>query len=90
MTKKELIEEIIINENISKVDAEKVVNRIFQTISKHLIEGKEVSVAGFGKFVISERSSREGVNPSTGEKIIIPDSRSARFKPAKQLKESLM
>ncbi|AJM71862.1 HU family DNA-binding protein [Mycoplasma yeatsii] len=89
MTKKDLIDEIIINENISKADAEKVVNRLFEAISNHLISGKEVSVAGFGKFSISERAAREGINPSTGEKIKISASKSAKFKPAKQLKESL-
>ncbi|MBY7703583.1 HU family DNA-binding protein [Vibrio harveyi] len=89
MTKKDLIDEIIINENISKVDAEKVVNRLFEAISNHLASGEEVSVAGFGKFSISERVEREGINPSTGEKIKISASKSAKFKPAKQLKESL-
>ncbi|AEM68778.1 DNA binding protein HU [Mycoplasma putrefaciens] len=89
MTKRELIQEIIINENISKADAENVVNKLFEIIVSNLADGKEVVVAGFGKFGISERGEREGVNPSTGEKIKIAPSKSIKFKPAKQLKEAL-
>ncbi|WP_279306702.1 HU family DNA-binding protein [Mesoplasma seiffertii] len=89
MTKKELIEEILTNEDISKTQCEDIVNAIFEKIGNELALGKEVSIAGFGKFGISERSSREGINPSTGEKITIKASKSAKFKPAKQLKETL-
>ncbi|ATQ35361.1 DNA-binding protein [Mesoplasma entomophilum] len=89
MTKKDLINEIIANENISKVECESVVNSLFDLIIEELSSGNEVSIAGFGKFAISERAAREGINPSTGEKISIASSKSAKFKAAKQLKEKL-
>ncbi|ATZ21414.1 HU family DNA-binding protein [Mesoplasma tabanidae] len=89
MTKKDLINEIIANENISKVECESVVNSLFDLIIEELSSGNEVSIAGFGKFAISERAAREGINPSTGEKISISASKSAKFKAAKQLKEKL-
>ncbi|ATZ17892.1 HU family DNA-binding protein [Mesoplasma melaleucae] len=89
MTKKDLINEIIANENISKVECESVVNSLFDLMIEELSSGKEVSIAGFGKFTISERAAREGINPSTGDKITIAASKSAKFKAAKQLKEKL-
>ncbi|AAT75558.1 MULTISPECIES: HU family DNA-binding protein [Mesoplasma] len=89
MTKKDLINEIIANENISKVECEAVVNSLFDLIIEELSSGNEVSIAGFGKFAISERAAREGINPSTGDKISIAASKSAKFKAAKQLKEKL-
>ncbi|WP_026389700.1 HU family DNA-binding protein [[Acholeplasma] multilocale] len=89
MTKKELIEEILKNEDISKAQCEGIVSSVFEQIANELAAGNEVSIAGFGKFAISARAAREGINPSTGEKINIAASKSAKFKPAKQLKESL-
>lgn len=89
MTKKDLINKIIANENISKVDCESVVNSLFDLMIEELSSGNEVSIAGFGKFRISERAAREWTNPSTGDKIAIAASKSAKFKALKQLKEKL-
>lgn len=89
MTKKELVTEILSKENVSKVECEAIIDSLFDLISQELISGKEVAIAGFGKFTISERSARDGINPSTGETIKIAASKSAKFKPAKQLKEKL-
>ncbi|ASZ08959.1 HU family DNA-binding protein [Mesoplasma chauliocola] len=89
MTKKDLINEIIAKENVSKVECESVINSLFDLITEELSSGNEVSIAGFGKFTISERAAREGINPATSEKITIAASKSAKFKAAKQLKEKL-
>ncbi|PPE04995.1 DNA-binding protein HU-beta [Entomoplasma ellychniae] len=89
MTKKELVTEILSNENISKVECEAIVDSLFELIAQELVSGNEVSIAGFGKFTISERAAREGINPLTKEPIKIASSKSAKFKPAKQLKEKL-
>ena len=72
--------------------AEKVaeaVNAVFAAISETLKDGGEVSVSGFGKFEVSERAARQGVNPATGEKIQIAASKAPKFKPAKALKEAV-
>ncbi|WP_031543000.1 HU family DNA-binding protein [Mesoplasma photuris] len=89
MTKKELIEAILNDENVSKAEAERIVSSVFEKIAAELQNGHEVSIAGFGKFAISERAARDGINPLTKEKIQIKASKSAKFKPAKQLKEAL-
>ncbi|QEH61618.1 DNA-binding protein HU-beta [Spiroplasma chinense] len=89
MTKKELSEKLSAEFETSKVEAEKMVNFIFDTISSTLVSREEVAIAGFGKFVTSERAAREGVNPSTGAKIQIAATTVAKFKVAKQLKEAV-
>ena len=48
-----------------------------------------MNISGFGTFSVSERQARTGRNPKTGESIEISASRSAKFKPGKQLKDSL-
>ncbi|KAF5301850.1 hypothetical protein FQR65_LT19182 [Abscondita terminalis] len=89
MTKKELFEKLSNEFNSSKSDAEKQVNFIFDEITKCLVNGEEVNISGFGKFVTAERAAREGVNPATGAKIQIAATTVAKFKVAKQLKEAV-
>lgn len=87
MTKKDLAEKFSLEFNTSKVEAEKMVGYVFDEVVSTLAKKDEVSIAGFGKFLTSERAEREGINPSTKEKIRIPATTVAKFKPAKQLKE---
>jgi nucleoid DNA-binding protein len=54
-----------------------------------LKQGERVNISGFGTFAVSMREARTGRNPKTGESIEISASRSAKFKPGKQLKDSL-
>ncbi|QGS51721.1 HU family DNA-binding protein [Spiroplasma tabanidicola] len=89
MTKKELSDKLASEFNHSKADGEKMVNFIFDSITSSLIKGEEVAIAGFGKFATADRAAREGVNPSTGEKIKIEATTVAKFKVAKQLKEAV-
>ena len=62
---------------------------LFELIGEALAAGDKVSVPNFGAFQISERAARQGRNPATGESITISASKTARFKPSKNLKDSL-
>ncbi len=90
MTKTELIDGLANKlTNMSKAEAEKTINVILDDIVAALKKGDRVNISGFGTFSVSERKARTGRNPKTGEAIQISASRSARFKPGKQLKDSL-
>lgn len=89
MNKKELIKKVATDLDITQKDTEGVVSCVFNTIVDSLIGGEEVSITGFGKFSVTERAARTGVNPSNGEKISIAASRAPKFKAAKALKEAL-
>lgn len=65
------------------------VDAVFATITEELVDGGEVSITGFGKFSVTERASREGRNPSTGETIVIPASNSVKFKASSTLKNAV-
>ena len=88
-TKKDLAEKVAESADITKNKAAEAVNAVFEAISETLKDGGEVSVSGFGKFEVSERAARQGVNPATGEKIQIAASKAPKFKPAKVLKEAV-
>jgi DNA-binding protein HU-beta len=62
---------------------------VLDAITEALKQGDRVNASGFGTFAVSMRDARTGRNPKTGESIEISASRSAKFKPGKQMKESL-
>lgn len=89
INKKMLAEAVVAELGTTKKDALIAVDTIFEVISKTLAEGGKVDISGFGKFEVSERAARTGINPSTKEKIEIPASKSAKFKAAKALKDAV-
>lgn len=76
-------------DGLTKKQAADALDAVFDGIRDHLLDGDRVQVSGFGSFSTSERAARTGRNPATGETIQIPASTTARFKPAKDLKEAL-
>ena len=58
-------------------------------IEETLKRGGEVSFTGFGKFSVSKRSAREGVNPQTGEKINIAARNVPKFSAGSALKKAV-
>src|SRR5437660_7899259 len=89
MTKAELIETLANKLPLNKAEAEKAINIVLDDIIGALKQGERVNISGFGTFSVSTRQARTGRNPKTGESIQISASRSAKFKPGKQLKDSL-
>ncbi len=89
MTKAELIEALSNKLPLNKADAERAINIVLDDVIAALRQGERVNISGFGTFSVSERQARTGRNPKTGESIEISASRSAKFKPGKQLKDSL-
>ncbi len=73
----------------TKVQAEQVVDTVFDTIANSIKKGEEVSVAGFGIFSSKERAARTARNPRTGETITVPAMRVPKFRAAKALKEAV-
>ena len=89
MTKADLIEGLANKLGMGKGEAERAVNIVLDDIINALKQGERVNISGFGTFSVSLRQARTGRNPKTGDSIEISASRSAKFKPGKQLKDSL-
>lgn len=89
MTKSELIDQVADRAALSKNDASRAVDAMLATVEDALRRGSEVSVSGFGKFHVSERGARRGVNPRTGEPIQIAPSRVPRFTAGSNLKSAV-
>ncbi len=89
MTKADLIESVASKVDLPRATAEKAVNVLFDDIAAALRQGEKVNISGFGTFAVSQRKARTGRNPKTGEIIEIAASRAPKFKPGKQLRDSL-
>lgn len=89
MNKNDLVSLVADAAGLSKTDATKAVDAVFDGISDSLKKGDEVRLVGFGTFAVAERAASEGRNPRTGEKITIPASKQPKFKPGKNLKDAL-
>ena len=89
MNKNDLIADVAEATGLSKADATKAVDCVFDTITAALKKGDEVRLVGFGTFSVSQRRATEGRNPRTGEKIDIPASKQPKFKAGKGLKDSV-
>ena len=89
MNKAELITSVAQKTGLTRKDADKVVASVLDTITETLAAGEKVSLVGFGTFEVKERAAHQGINPSTGEPMQIPSSKSAVFKSGKQLKDAV-
>lgn len=87
MNKTELITAMSENANMKKVDAEKALKAFIDTVTEELKNGGRVQLVGFGTFEVTERAARKGRNPKTSEEIMIPASKSPRFKAGRSLKD---
>jgi integration host factor subunit beta len=87
MTKADLVEEVSRVSDLTKKDAELIVETVFQNIIRALHGGDKVELRGFGSFRLRKRESRRGRNPKTGDRVDVPPKQVPYFKPGKELKE---
>ena len=86
MEKFNLVEQVAKELNLTKKEANSVIQTIFATVEEGLVSGETIRVAGFGSFQVKTRAERKGVNPKTGEEIVIPETKVVSFKSADALK----
>ena len=87
MTKAELVDEVARVVQLTKKQAETIVNIVFDSLVDSLRAGQKIELRGFGSFRLRSRKSRTGRNPKTGEKVEVPSKKIPYFKPGKELKE---
>jgi len=86
VNKNDIIATVAGNSGMSKADAGRAVDGVFDAISRALKSGEEVRLVGFGTFSVARRAASMGRNPRTGERISIAASNQPKFKAGKQLK----
>ncbi|MBW3098901.1 DNA-binding protein HupB [Pseudohoeflea coraliihabitans] len=89
MNKNELVAAVADQAGISKGDAGKAVEAVFDTISGELKKGGDVRLVGFGNFTVSHREATTGRNPSTGAEVQIAARNVPKFSAGKGLKDAV-
>ena len=87
MNKVTLVAKIAEKSGLSKKQAELALGAFIDSVTEALKEGDKVQLVGFGTFEVKERAARTGRNPSTGETIEIPASKTPTFKAGKGLRD---
>ena len=85
----ELIEAVSDAADLSKSDATKAVDSVIEAITNSLKNGDQVTLVGFGSFLVRDRAARTGRNPRTGEAIQISAAKVPGFKAGKALKDAV-
>ncbi len=87
--KKDIVEKFAAEFEITKKDAAKQVDFIFETIIEEIIAGNDVAIKDLGKFEIKQRAARTGINPATLQKVEVPAKKTVSFKASAKLKEAV-
>ena len=89
MNKADLIDKIAKDAKISKAAAGTAVDSFLTNIERSLKKGQNVTLVGFGTFSVTKRKARTGRNPPTGQSIKIKARTVPKFKPGKQLRDTV-
>jgi DNA-binding protein HU-beta len=89
VTKSEFVDHVADRAQLSKKQAADAVDAMLNTIEDTLKRGSDITFSGFGKFHVTHRSERQGVNPRTGEKITIKAAKAPKFTAGSGLKKSV-
>ena len=89
MNKSELIEAVAAKSGLTKADSERALKGMIETVTDTLKKGEQVTLIGFGTFLVRERKARQGRNPRTGETIQIKAANNPAFKAGEALKDAV-
>lgn len=82
VTKASLVQALFEREILSKGEAARAVETVFQIIKQTLASGEDVLISGFGKWGVKDKKERRGRNPQTGDDLTIDARRVVTFKPS--------
>ncbi|MCS6873859.1 MAG: integration host factor subunit beta [Pyrinomonadaceae bacterium] len=85
MIKADIVDRVAKQTGVSKSKAEEVVDLIFESMKEALARGERIELRGFGVFTVKPRKRGIGRNPRTGQKVPIPEGKTVRFKPGKEI-----
>ena len=89
MTKAELISAMAKQTGLTKADSERALNSFIDIVKTAIKKDGKVPLAGLGTFLLVARKARTGRNPQTGQTIQIKASKAVRFRPGKELKDTI-
>ena len=83
MTKADIVSEIAKSTGVEKVQVQAIVEAFMDSIKTSLTQKNNVSLRGFGSFIVKKRAKKVARNISKNTTITIPEHNIPAFKPAK-------
>ena len=87
MTKADLVVDVMRLGDLTRSDAETIIETIFDSVVAALRSGDKIEIRGFGSLRTRQRNPRIGRNPKTGARVEVPSKRVPYFKPSKDLRD---
>lgn len=89
MNRQELIRAMATKTGQTQKDTEASLIAFMDVVMESLAKNERIGLVGFGTFEVSERAEREGTNPQTKERILLPSSKTPKFRASKAFKDML-
>ena len=89
MTKADIVNSLYEKLGLSKKETSVIVEIVLETIKDNLEQGQKIKIAGFGNFIVRQKTARKGRNPKTGEEIEISRRKVVTFKPSQLLRKAV-
>ena len=89
MTKADIVEKLQAGTGLSRSESAEMMEEVFSIIKSTLEQGENLKIAGFGNFMVKQKSDRRGRNPQTGEAITISARSVVTFKTSAILREAI-
>jgi DNA-binding protein HU-beta len=86
----QLVDRLSEETGVTKIEAESMIKHTIHIIKTEVRQGNFVKIIGFGTFKKIQRKQRNGRNPKTGERIVIPASDSVKFVAGAAFKEVII
>ena len=80
LTKADIIESVHQQLGFPQKKSAELVEQLIETIKSNLASGEDVLVSGFGKFSVNDKKERKGMNPATGDSLMLRTRRGVTFK----------
>lgn len=89
MNNKQFISELAQRMGYTALDTQKMMYQLVDTMGDVFQEGNVVTVQNFGTFEVKKRLERIIVNPTTGQRMLVPPKLTLNFKISPTWKEQL-
>lgn len=89
MNRNDIIDTIAKTASLTKKDAQAALDAFTDVITAALKKGEKVAITGFGSWETASRAARTARNPQTKQTVQIPACKTPKFRPGKNLKESV-
>lgn len=89
MNNKEFISILADKTDLKLADAQKMTDALIAVMSDCFQEGDSVQMANFGSFEVKKKLERVMVNPTTGQRMLVPPKLVLAFKPNPTWKDQI-